>query len=46
MFKVKRKNEAPSIHIDYLDKPVYCLAAEDESDGHPWFYDIFRYLEI
>lgn len=46
MFKVKWENEALSIHIDYLDESAYCLAAEDESDGHPWFYDIMRYLEI
>lgn len=45
MFKVKWKNEAPFIHIDYLDELAYCLAAKDESDGHPWFYDIIRYLE-
>lgn len=45
MFKVKWKNEAPYINIDYLDEPVYCLVAEEESDGHPWFYGIMRYLE-
>lgn len=45
MFKVKWKNEAPSFHIDYLDEPAYCLAAEEESDGHPWFHDIKKYLE-
>ena len=45
MFKVKWKNEAPSIHIDYLDEPTYYLAAGEESDGHPWFHDIKRYLE-
>lgn len=45
MFKVKWKNEAPLIHIDYLDEPAYCLAVEDKSYGHPWFYDIMKYLE-
>ncbi|XP_050895265.1 uncharacterized protein LOC127101878 [Lathyrus oleraceus] len=45
MFKVEWKTEAPSICIDYLDEPTYYLAAQDESDGHPWFYDINRYLE-
>ncbi|XP_050908499.1 uncharacterized protein LOC127122158 [Lathyrus oleraceus] len=45
MFKVKWKNEASFIHIDYLDEPTYCLATEDEFDIHPWFYDIMRYLE-
>lgn len=45
MFKVKWKNEAPPIHIDYLDEASYCLAAEDESNGHPWFYDIMKYLK-
>lgn len=45
MFKVKWKNEAPSIRINYLDEPSYYLAAEKESDGQPWFYDIKRYLE-
>ncbi|XP_050897667.1 uncharacterized protein LOC127104526 [Lathyrus oleraceus] len=35
MFKVKWKNEAPSIRIDYLDEPAYYLASKDESDGHP-----------
>lgn len=44
MFKVKWRNEASSIRIDYLDEPAYCMAAEDESDGHPWFYDIMKYL--
>ncbi|XP_050896034.1 uncharacterized protein LOC127102734 [Lathyrus oleraceus] len=32
MFKVKWKNEAPSFHLNYLDGPAYCLAAEDEVD--------------
>lgn len=45
MFKVKWKNEAPSFHLNYSDKSAYYLAAEDESDGHPWFYDIPRFLE-
>ncbi|XP_050884275.1 uncharacterized protein LOC127087422 [Lathyrus oleraceus] len=45
MFKVKWANEVPSICINYLDEPTYCLATEEESDGHPWFYDIKRYLE-
>lgn len=45
MFKVNWKNEASSIRINYLDEPVYCLAAEEESDGQTWFYDIKRYLE-
>ena len=45
MFKVKWKNEAPSFHLNYLDEPAYCLAAEDEADGHPWFYDIMKFLE-
>ena len=45
MFKVKWKNEAPSFHLDYLDEPAYCLAVEEESDGHPWFHDIKKYLE-
>ncbi|XP_050897290.1 uncharacterized protein LOC127104127 [Lathyrus oleraceus] len=45
MFKVKWKNEAPSFHLDYLDEPTYYLKAEDEVDGHPWFYDIMKFLE-
>ncbi|XP_050893386.1 uncharacterized protein LOC127100211 [Lathyrus oleraceus] len=45
MFKVKWKNEAPSFHLDYLDKLAYCLATEDKVDGHPWFYDILKFLE-
>ncbi|XP_050909447.1 uncharacterized protein LOC127123254 [Lathyrus oleraceus] len=45
MFKVKWKNEVSSIHIDYLDEPAYCLAVEEEYDGHPWFHDNNRYLE-
>lgn len=32
-------------HLDYLDEPTYYLAAKDEADGHPWFYDILRILE-
>lgn len=42
MFKVKWKNEAPSFHLGYLDEPAYCLAAKDEADGRPWFYDIMK----
>ncbi|XP_050919307.1 uncharacterized protein LOC127136832 [Lathyrus oleraceus] len=45
MFKVKWKNEAPFFHLNYLDEPAYCLAAEDEADGQPWFYDIMKFLE-
>ncbi|XP_050908991.1 uncharacterized protein LOC127122746 [Lathyrus oleraceus] len=45
MFKVKWKNEASTFHLDYLDEPTYCLAAEDEFNGHPWFYDIMKFLE-
>ncbi|XP_050897104.1 uncharacterized protein LOC127103913 [Lathyrus oleraceus] len=45
MFKVKWKNEAPPFHLNYLDEPVYCLVAEAEVDGYPWFYDIMRFLE-
>ncbi|XP_050889754.1 uncharacterized protein LOC127095053 [Lathyrus oleraceus] len=45
MFKVKWKNEASSFHLNYLDKPAYYLAAEDKADGHPWFYDIMKFLE-
>ncbi|XP_050877605.1 uncharacterized protein LOC127081387 [Lathyrus oleraceus] len=45
MFKVKWKNEAPYFHLNYLEEPAYCLEAEDEADGHPWFYDIMKFLE-
>ncbi|XP_050908974.1 uncharacterized protein LOC127122723 [Lathyrus oleraceus] len=45
MFKVKAKNEAPTICIDHLDEPLHCLAIEADSDDKPWFYDIKRYLE-
>lgn len=45
MFKVKWKNEAQSFHHNYLDNPAYCLAAKDEADGYPWYYDIMRFLE-
>ena len=46
MFKVKWPNEAPSIRIDRLEEPAYCVAVEEgESDKKPWFYDIRRYLE-
>lgn len=45
MFKVKWQNEAPSIHIDYLDEPAYCLATKEESDGKTWFYDMKRYIK-
>ncbi|XP_050890121.1 uncharacterized protein LOC127095483 [Lathyrus oleraceus] len=33
MLKITWKNEAPSINIDHLDEPAYCLATEEESDG-------------
>ncbi|KAI5430352.1 hypothetical protein KIW84_034800 [Lathyrus oleraceus] len=46
MFKVKSKNEAPTIHIDHLGELARCLAMEAESDDKPWFHDIKRYLEI
>ncbi|XP_050908776.1 uncharacterized protein LOC127122496 [Lathyrus oleraceus] len=42
MFKVKWMNKASSFHLNYLEEPSYCLAAEDEADGHPWFYDIMK----
>ncbi|XP_050890675.1 uncharacterized protein LOC127096100 [Lathyrus oleraceus] len=45
MFKVKWKNEVSSFHLNYLDEPAYCLAAEDEVDGYRWYYDIMRLLE-
>ncbi|XP_050916782.1 uncharacterized protein LOC127131946 [Lathyrus oleraceus] len=45
MFKVKCKNEAPTFHLNYLDEPIHCLAAEDEANGHPWFYEIMKFLE-
>ncbi|XP_050877403.1 uncharacterized protein LOC127081165 [Lathyrus oleraceus] len=45
MFKVKWKNEAPSIQIDHLDKPAHCLAIEVDPDDKPWFYDIKTFLE-
>ncbi|XP_050920135.1 uncharacterized protein LOC127137751 [Lathyrus oleraceus] len=45
MFKVKWKNEAPSIQIDHLDEPAYCLAIEADPDDKPWFYDIKTFLE-
>ncbi|XP_050889585.1 uncharacterized protein LOC127094854 [Lathyrus oleraceus] len=45
MFKVKWKNEAPSIQIDHLDEPAHCLAIEVDPDDKPWFYDIKTFLE-
>ncbi|XP_050889515.1 uncharacterized protein LOC127094778 [Lathyrus oleraceus] len=45
MFKVKWKNEAPTIHIDHLDEPTYCLDIEADLDDKPWFYDIDIYGE-
>ncbi|XP_050877340.1 uncharacterized protein LOC127081097 [Lathyrus oleraceus] len=45
MFKVKWKNEAPTIHIDHLDEPTHCLAIEADPDDKPWFYDIKTFLE-
>ncbi|XP_050916555.1 uncharacterized protein LOC127131683 [Lathyrus oleraceus] len=45
MFKVKWKNEAPTIHIDHLDKPTYYLAIEAGPDDKPWFYDIKAFLK-
>ncbi|XP_050889292.1 uncharacterized protein LOC127094509 [Lathyrus oleraceus] len=35
MFKVKWKNEAPTIHIDHIDEPTYCLAIEANPDDKP-----------
>ena len=45
MFKVKWKNEAPSIHIDHLDEPMHYLAIDVDPDDKPWFYDIKTFLE-
>lgn len=45
MFKVKWNNEAPYFHPNYFDKPTYYLEAEDEANGHPWSYDIMKFLE-
>ncbi|XP_050891024.1 uncharacterized protein LOC127096506 [Lathyrus oleraceus] len=35
MFKVKWKNEAPTVHIDHLDKPTRCLVIEADPDDKP-----------
>ncbi|XP_050909401.1 uncharacterized protein LOC127123199 [Lathyrus oleraceus] len=45
MFKVKWKNEAPSIQIYHLEEPAHCLAIEADPDDKPWFYDIKTFLE-
>src|ERR1044072_6513452 len=45
MFKVKWANEAPSIIIERLDEPGYCMMVDEEIDGKPWFYDIKQYIE-
>ncbi|XP_050896511.1 uncharacterized protein LOC127103283 [Lathyrus oleraceus] len=45
MFKLKWKNEAPSIQINHLDEPAHCLAIEADRDDKPWFYDIKIFLE-
>ncbi|XP_050908948.1 uncharacterized protein LOC127122693 [Lathyrus oleraceus] len=45
MFKVKWKNDAPSIHIDHLDELAHCLAIEANPDDKPWFYDIKTFME-
>src|ERR1043165_5768431 len=45
MFKVKWANEAPSITIERLDEPGYCMMVDEEIDGKPWFYDIKQYIE-
>ncbi|XP_050896236.1 uncharacterized protein LOC127102972 [Lathyrus oleraceus] len=44
-FKVKWKNEAPSIQIDHLDEPAYYLEIKVDPDDKPWFYDIKTFLE-
>ncbi|XP_050919813.1 uncharacterized protein LOC127137390 [Lathyrus oleraceus] len=36
MFKVKWKNEAPTIHIDHLDEPTHCLEIGADPDDKPW----------
>lgn len=45
MFKVKWRNEAPSIHIEHMDELAYCLTTEEESDSMPLFHDIKMYVE-
>ncbi|XP_050919169.1 uncharacterized protein LOC127136679 [Lathyrus oleraceus] len=45
MFKIQWRNQAPSINVELLDEPTYCMAVEEELDEKPWFYDIKRYVE-
>ncbi|XP_050876670.1 uncharacterized protein LOC127080393 [Lathyrus oleraceus] len=45
IFKVKWKNEVPSIQIEHLDESAYCLVTEAESDDQAWLCDIKRYIE-
>ncbi|XP_050902417.1 uncharacterized protein LOC127113104 [Lathyrus oleraceus] len=45
MFKVKWKNEAPSIQIDHLNEPTHYLAIEADPNDKPWFYDIKTFME-
>ena len=45
MFKVKWYNEAPSIRIQSLDEPTYCVAVEAEANSKPWYYDIKLFLQ-
>ncbi|XP_050892835.1 uncharacterized protein LOC127098317 [Lathyrus oleraceus] len=45
MFKVKWKNEAPSIQIDHLAEPAHCLAIEVDPYNKPWFYDIKTFMK-
>lgn len=40
MFKVKWYNEAPSMRIQRLDEPTYCVAVEEKVDNKPWYYNI------
>ncbi|XP_050915185.1 uncharacterized protein LOC127130160 [Lathyrus oleraceus] len=44
MFKVKWHNEAPSLTIQLMDGPSYCVAVETITHNEPWFYDIKQFL--
>lgn len=44
MFKVKWYNETPSIRIQRVDEPTYCIVVKAKMDNKHWFYDIKQFL--
>ena len=45
MFRVNRKTNVQPIQMSVYDAPMHYLNMEKETNGKPWYYDIFQYLK-